>query len=382
MMEEFEQSKKWLEEYARENDIYKLNSEDILKLIEKPYPLKMIESAFNISSNELAKIRKTTGITNIYLERRIRSIYAILYYIDNQDRNIPDDIRNKIINTLVFALSEAKPRRDFYKKKLQSLNFSREVINEEIEKREIDIEYRLKDVSQILGMIDKLIDHLLDESKNISKNSQSDFLENQEDERKNNVSNNDLTPKDNRNIKINVDGNELTYKVSISDEKYSINKSTSNRKSNGSHNNHSKSNKKKTINGKIGEKIVLENEKMNLKLWGLDHLVDKVQLIAQVDDEITLDGLGYDLISYNEFGEKICIEVKFNQGSKDKSFFISKKEIEVMEGICKVHDCKYSVIYYLLNDNENITIKKIYPDDFKKYKLEPVLYKVVATDSK
>ena len=119
---------------------------------------------------------------------------------------------------------------------------------------------------------------------------------------------------------------------------------------------------------------------MRLTKIGLGDLVDDVQLVAQVDEDITFDGVGYDLISFNEFRERICIEVKTSYGNKDKPFFISSKEIETMKGLKAEHNCKYCLIYYVLIDDVNVTIKNIYPYDLDNIKLEPILYKVKSTN--
>lgn len=109
---------------------------------------------------------------------------------------------------------------------------------------------------------------------------------------------------------------------------------------------------------------------------GLGDPIKEVQLLAQINEGITFDGMGYDLISLNEFGERICIEVKTNIGKSDKPFFISKKEIEIIEGYKEEFDCTHCFIYYVLIDDTSVTIKKIDFKDFDTYKLEPILYKI------
>lgn len=176
---------------------------------------------------------------------------------------------------------------------------------------------------------------------------------------------------------IEIDG-EGTYHIQFSDEKYCPKSPTSHRKSHGTLRNQRQESDVKIKHGKIGEKIAKEAEKKCLVKLGLEDLADQIQLIAQVDDEITLDGLGYDLLSFNEKRERICIEVKTCYGNKDKSFFISEKEIQVMRGLVEEYDCKQCFIYFVLIDNHNVTIKTITPYDLTQLKLTPVLYKVEA----
>lgn len=185
---------------------------------------------------------------------------------------------------------------------------------------------------------------------------------------------------ENEQFIININDKEYKYNVIFSKELYSVKQSPSSRKSNGRHNNYKKTNEKKLENGKLGERIVEELEKKKLQKVGLSYLAEEFKLVAQIDEEITFDGLGYDIISYNELGEKILIEVKTNIGNKDKPFFISKKEIELMKGFNSEYDCKQCFIYYVLIKDSDVKIKKIDCDRFSQYKLDPILYKIIDTN--
>ena len=63
-----------LKYYADKYSIYDLSSEELIKLINKPYLVKEIAEAFNITTREFDNIRKQKEITNIYLEDTIRNI--------------------------------------------------------------------------------------------------------------------------------------------------------------------------------------------------------------------------------------------------------------------------------------------------------------------
>lgn len=320
----------------------------------------------------------------MYLEKIIRDSCSILYYLDKKDEKLSERIRNKIIKLLIISQSSPKIRTNYYKNKLLKFDFSQENVRKEIVKRNIDIEYRIKEQSKII----KYLESLIEEYKRLEKKKEKfpldiiDAISNMDKDTYNDMENRKIQSPNKINISIEISGKKEKYNVSISEEKYSINrKKGEKRVSNGSNNNQSKNNVKKILSGKKGELIVLEVEKYKLKYLGLNELATKVELIAQVKDDIPLDGLGYDLISYNEQGEKICIEVKTNKGEKEKPFFISKKEIEVMENISIKYGCNHSLIYYVLDKGDgNITIKKIDYTDFKNYQLEPVLYKIVSTN--
>lgn len=383
-LKSYKEIKNWLENYAQDKNLRELNSEEILKLFEKPIIISEIESAFNITSKELSQIRKEKGISNMYLEKIIRDSCSILYYLDKKDEKLSERIRNKIIKLLIISQSSPKIRTNYYKNKLLKFDFSQENVRKEIVKRNIDIEYRIKEQSKII----KYLESLIEEYKRLEKKKEKfpldiiDAISNMDKDTYNDMENRKIQSPNKINISIEISGKKEKYNVSISEEKYSINrKKGEKRVSNGSNNNQSKNNVKKILSGKKGELIVLEVEKYKLKYLGLNELATKVELIAQVKDDIPLDGLGYDLISYNEQGEKICIEVKTNKGEKEKPFFISKKEIEVMENISIKYGCNHSLIYYVLDKGDgNITIKKIDYTDFKNYQLEPVLYKIVSTN--
>ena len=177
-------------------------------------------------------------------------------------------------------------------------------------------------------------------------------------------------------IIVELDNEKVQYHVHYSNEKYDVKSKNNHRKSNGARHNYQKENETKRLHGKIGEQIALQAERKRLTQIGLGELANEVLLIAQVDEETTLDGLGYDLISFNENRERIFIEVKTSFGTKDKPFFISAKELELIQGLKEEYACKSCLIYYVLINGFDVTIKNIYPVDFNSLKLVPVLYKV------
>lgn len=477
LIEQLDGKSELLIEYAKSHDIYTLTSEDILKLLETPYIISEILTAFNISEKEFAQLRKEKGITNMYLENCVRNIDVVLYYFDNCGKYFSDKIRDKMISILVSVISSAYPKHNFYREKLLELDFSIKNVEKEINVKNIDVPYRLDIMQDIVNEIKDKIDVLIEQEKAFILNYNNDqmyntlmqnikngkrytkddltkeilyelaIIENKSDSligdifnltknqvrnirikmglnnkfktkmvdhpeglmyyienhgyRNKNVSNLeymeliDKCISDRYNIKssiedeqtieneqfiININNKEYKYNVTFSKELYSVKQSPSSSKSNGRHNNYKKTNEKKLENGKLGERIVEELEKQKLQKMGLSYLTEEVKLVAQIDEEITFDGLGYDIISYNELGEKILIEVKTNIGNKDKPFFISKKEIELMKGFNSEYDCKQCFIYYVLIKDSDVKIKKIDCDRFSQYKLDPILYKIIDTN--
>lgn len=346
---------KLLDYYSNNFTLNQLSSEDILKLMDN-YIRVQIARAFHISIEEFDKIRKKKGISNIHLENSIRDITVLLNYLDTEGKHISNEVRDRLISTLITATSQYNPHRDFCMKSLSKIDFSKEKIKKLLVDKEIDIQYRSNKLDVPISIIDQLEKAALTQSTvpyvQLNKNN----------------SENEIT--------INIDGEDETYYVTYSDEKYSVNPKKGNRKYNGAKHNYKLENEEKQKHGMLGEKIALEAEKKRLIKIGLEDLVEEVLLVAQIDEETTFDGLGYDLLSFNENRERICIEVKTSYGKKDKPFFISKKELELIQGIKEEHGCKQILIQYLLIDGKNITIKNIYPYDFDTLRLTPILYKV------
>lgn len=57
-MDTYIEEQKWLNEYANRHNLKDLTSEEIMKLIEKPYITSEILDAFHITEKEFQRIRK------------------------------------------------------------------------------------------------------------------------------------------------------------------------------------------------------------------------------------------------------------------------------------------------------------------------------------
>lgn len=114
---------------------------------------------------------------------------------------------------------------------------------------------------------------------------------------------------------------------------------------------------------------------------GKENLIGDVDIISQIDDQITHDGDGYDVLSFNEKGERIYIEVKTSksQNSNHVNFMISQKEVEFMNGMLEDIDVNHCYIYYVTDVNEKMMTGKIRiidHNEFKKYKLNPIKFQI------
>lgn len=88
--------------------------------------------------------------------------------------------------------------------------------------------------------------------------------------------------------------------------------------------NHIQNNKENKHIGDLGELFVIQFEREKLRKANKPKLVKKVAHHAKDKG----DGLGYDVLSYDEAGNKMYIEVKATKGNKNSPFFITRNELE------------------------------------------------------
>ncbi|GEM_PF-165320 len=81
--------------------------------------------------------------------------------------------------------------------------------------------------------------------------------------------------------------------------------------------------------GKLGEEFVLGLEKQHLMEAGRADLAAKVKWISKDDG----DGLGYDVLSYQDDGTPKHIEVKTTNGGKTAPFILTANELSVAESL-------------------------------------------------
>jgi len=92
--------------------------------------------------------------------------------------------------------------------------------------------------------------------------------------------------------------------------------------------------------GLAGEEFILQYEHFRLYQLGKPELADKVEHVAKTRG----DGLGFDVLSFEESGKERFIEVKTTAFGKETPFFISRNEIHFAED----HETYYQ-LYRLYN---------------------------------
>src|SRR5690606_9089754 len=88
----------------------------------------------------------------------------------------------------------------------------------------------------------------------------------------------------------------------------------------GSFTNYIENEKEKKRIGDLGELLVLQHEQEKLKTLG-------IRKTPEHKSKSEGDGLGYDILSYDETGKEIFIEVKTTTNNADTAFFITRNEL-------------------------------------------------------
>ena len=131
----------------------------------KPHLISEIADALCISEKELYSIKKYKNIEDIILEDIIRDIDTILNYLDLKDKFISNSIRKIIADEIITSSISSIPKKEFYRKKLSKIDFSREKVLNDLNEKEIDYTYRLEKLASIIPLIDKKVDSLLEKEK-------------------------------------------------------------------------------------------------------------------------------------------------------------------------------------------------------------------------
>ncbi|WP_228851454.1 DUF3883 domain-containing protein [Aegicerativicinus sediminis] len=120
--------------------------------------------------------------------------------------------------------------------------------------------------------------------------------------------------------------------------------------------------------GDRGEKLVIDMEKKRLEALGLKHLADKVE-------KITSDAVGYDVRSYNEQGEGLCIEVKTTSNKLGMAnFYLSSNELIKAK---KLNNYFVYVVYDILSKNPKVwKLANPFNPEHEHVHLTPVNYRV------
>jgi hypothetical protein len=123
--------------------------------------------------------------------------------------------------------------------------------------------------------------------------------------------------------------------------------------------------------GDLGELLVLQHEQEKLKALGITKEPEH-------KSKSEGDGLGYDILSYNEQGKEIFIEVKTTVRNYDAPFFITRNEL-----VRSKQDNDKFFLYRLYDFDDTNGKAKYYKrqGDLSELCVNPVLYRAVVDDS-
>lgn len=79
--------------------------------------------------------------------------------------------------------------------------------------------------------------------------------------------------------------------------------------------------------GSAGEQFVVNFERARLLSVGQDSLADKVERVSETRG----DGIGFDVLSFNENGTERFVEVKTTRYGKETPFYVTRNEVRVSE---------------------------------------------------
>lgn len=118
--------------------------------------------------------------------------------------------------------------------------------------------------------------------------------------------------------------------------------------------------------GMLGELMVMELESQKLKSWGFNLAPTQVSVSQG-------DGLGYDILSFDENRKPLFIEVKTTRGAAHQPFFITRNELE-----CSKSSAENYLIYRLYNfDSTTSTANyQVFEGDASHLCGNPILFSV------
>jgi hypothetical protein len=137
--------------------------------------------------------------------------------------------------------------------------------------------------------------------------------------------------------------------------------------------NHEQKTKRQKRLGDLGELWVLEQEKQQLIAAEKPKLANKIKHVAFDQG----DGLGYDILSFDEKGNKKYIEVKTTTGPKNQPFYITRNELEASR---KYGDNYFLYRVYAYDDQQDAGELFILQGDMSAICVEPVSYRVEMMD--
>lgn len=319
LLEEKEKGRVFTKEDLTEEVLYEL-------VVENNIIDFQLEDLFNITKNQVKYLRKKYNLQNKFLVRMVSNSDCFLYIKKMQKLIFPKMTDDEFIISYYTALYYKEPKNSFGRKYIVSYLY--EHFDKELLKR-------------------------------------FDFL---------NINNEEIfNIEDFNNIEFHID---IDDSIHIGHKNKKIDKSLPRKV------NQIKAYKTKLDSGKLGEKIVYDYEVKKLKSWGYADLANMVTICSKTDiEDVTYDGLGYDIVSYNKNREMIYIEVKcsITNNSPNIIFDVSDKEVKFLKGKVNNINKDNCYLYYVYNIDMKSLKAKIHiidSDTFKSFKFRAISFRV------
>ncbi|MGP1447952.1 MAG: DUF3883 domain-containing protein [Candidatus Limimorpha sp.] len=122
--------------------------------------------------------------------------------------------------------------------------------------------------------------------------------------------------------------------------------------------------------GDLGELLVLQHEQEKLKALG-------IKKTPEHKSKSEGDGIGYDILSYDETGKEIIIEVKTTTCNADAPFFITRNELTRSQ-----QDSDKFFLYRLYEFDDSDNKAKYYKRQGDSTELcsNPILFKAIVNE--
>ena len=132
-----------------------LEIEDILKFGDEGFINVELAECFNISIEEVKKIKKKKNVSDSYYEDCIRDIIVLIDTIKEKYPNFPKEYFNTFATGYIMGLEEFRGYRVNYLNKTRDFDWQNLDTKKEIKMRKIDVEYRQERIKELLNYIEE-----------------------------------------------------------------------------------------------------------------------------------------------------------------------------------------------------------------------------------
>lgn len=138
---------------SKEIKLEDLEIEDILKFSRIGYINTSLSKYFDLSLKEVKKIRDKKGLKNTYYEELVRNLIVLLDYIKKHKIMSTTLFEEAVTKGYALGISSVRSKKENYLEMVSEINWQEMDTKKEIEKRKIDVPYRLKELEEAINII-------------------------------------------------------------------------------------------------------------------------------------------------------------------------------------------------------------------------------------